>query len=206
MEGSVIPEPYAYPAMPHQRRHGPSGWNDYHRYRPWLRDEFSFRCVYCLERELWRDMRVAMHIDHFEPQSLHAELGCVYTNLLYLCPNCNSLKRARALPDPCVTALGKCLRVHKDGRIEAINADGSSIIEVLALDQPTATRRRRMIIGVILSSAASDWKTFVEWMGYPPDLPNLSEPRNTPPSNSKPEGVAVSHYEKRLRGELPEIY
>ncbi len=37
--------PFIYPARPHTRRHGPQGYAGYASYRPWLRDEFSFRCV-----------------------------------------------------------------------------------------------------------------------------------------------------------------
>ena len=45
--------PFMYPGQSHVRRHGPAGYADYKRYRPWLRDEFTFRCVYCLKRERW---------------------------------------------------------------------------------------------------------------------------------------------------------
>ncbi|HZE69008.1 MAG TPA: HNH endonuclease [Pyrinomonadaceae bacterium] len=208
MAGRLIPQPYEYPHVPHDRRHGPSGWKDYQRYRPWLRDEFAFRCVYCLHREVWQDMRSKMHIDHFQPQSLNEDLISEYSNLLYLCPACNSLKRANLLPDPCAVALGDCLRVHKDGRIEAINDNkrGRLLIEMLALDEPKARNRRRMIIGTILSFAETNWTMFVEWMRYPSDLPDLSQQQNIPPSNSKPEGVAQSYAEMKRRGELPEVY
>ncbi len=36
---------FVYPTLPHVRRHGPRGYADYPSYRPWLRDEFAFRCV-----------------------------------------------------------------------------------------------------------------------------------------------------------------
>lgn len=49
----TLPVPFAYTSTPHQRRHGPSGYDSYEAYKPWLRDEFVFRCVYCLEREMW---------------------------------------------------------------------------------------------------------------------------------------------------------
>jgi len=204
--GSVIPEPYAYPTAPHVRRHGPGGWTDYQKYRPWLRDEFAFRCVYCLDREVWRDMRERLHIDHFQPQALRPGLKCEYTNLLYLCPACNGLKRDSILPDPCKVALGDCLHVHPDGRIEASSAEGERLVDVLALDEPTTRRRRRLILGAILSLAETNWPVFVEWMGYPEDLPDLSDKKCTPPSNSKPEGVAGSHYERKHNGALPEVY
>ena len=45
--------PFRYPEQPHVRRHGPQGYVTLESYRPWLRDEFTFRCVYCLLREQW---------------------------------------------------------------------------------------------------------------------------------------------------------
>ena len=208
MAGGLIPEPYAYPPTPHVRRHGPGGWSDYQRYREWLRDEFSFRCVYCLDREVWRDMRGRMHIDHFQPQAVRPELKCDYRNLLYLCPACNGLKRDTLLPDPCAIALGDCIRVHKDGRIEAVNDDEQAklLISRLALDEPSAREHRRLILGTILSFARSNWQMFVQWMRYPEDLKDLSHQDYTPPTNSKPDGIKQSYYEKRLRGELPQVY
>jgi len=44
---------FRYTATPHVRRHGPCGYGDVESYRPWLRDEFTFRCLYCLFREQW---------------------------------------------------------------------------------------------------------------------------------------------------------
>ena len=40
----------SYPLSPHQRKHGPQGYKSYRSYKPWLRDEFTFKCVYCLVR------------------------------------------------------------------------------------------------------------------------------------------------------------
>jgi hypothetical protein len=39
---------FTYPHSFHVRRHGPCGYHDYRAYKPWLRDKFEFRCVYCL--------------------------------------------------------------------------------------------------------------------------------------------------------------
>jgi hypothetical protein len=149
-----------------------------------------------------------MHIDHFQPQALRPDLKCDYTNLLYLCPACNGLKRDTLLPDPCAIALGRCLRVHKDGRIEAINDNehGKLLIDRLALDEPPAREHRRLIIGTVLSFVQSNWPMFVEWMRYPRDLKDLSHPDYAPPTNSKPDGIRQSCYERKRRGELPEVY
>jgi hypothetical protein len=40
---TALPAPFAYPSAPHSRRHGPAGYEDYTHYKPWLRDEFTFR-------------------------------------------------------------------------------------------------------------------------------------------------------------------
>lgn len=65
--------PFRYPAAAHVRRHGPQGYADYASYRPWLRDEFAFRCVYCLLREQWGLVRGTFAIDHFLPASVNPE-------------------------------------------------------------------------------------------------------------------------------------
>jgi hypothetical protein len=44
---------FRYPAAPHRRRHGPHGYAIIESFRPWLRDEFAFGCVYCRYREQW---------------------------------------------------------------------------------------------------------------------------------------------------------
>lgn len=197
-------EPYSYPATPHERKHGPSGWSDYRRYRPWLRDEFRFRCVYCLERERWRDMRVAMPVDHFVPQARAPHLKKTYENLLYLCPSCNTLKQDDLLPDPCAVALGRCLRVQRDGRTEALSLEGERIVEVLELDDQRIVSHRRRIIGAILSLTAVKPDELTLWLGYPEDLPDLSTP--APPANSKPDGVKDCFFAQRKRGELGPYY
>jgi hypothetical protein len=205
MAGRLNPEPYLYPTCAHVRKHGPGGWNNYQKYRQWLRDEFAFRCVYCLERERWRDMRESFHIDHFEPQKCNSHLSATYTNLLYLCPACNNLKRDKTLPDPCVHGLGMCLRVHRDGRIDGLNKEGLKIIDKLALADPRAVERRSLIIGMVTALAKTDWNLLKRLMGYPDDLPNLAaEPR--PKTNSLPDGVNNSYFVLRARGELRESY
>ena len=85
------------------RRHGPAGYKDYRSYRPWLRDEFAFRCVYCLVREQWGRMTGEFDLDHFLPQVTHPAQAVEYDNLLYACGTCNLRKGAGLLPDPSQT-------------------------------------------------------------------------------------------------------
>jgi hypothetical protein len=65
----TTPNPFTYPAVPHIRKHAPAGYKNYPEYKPWLRDEFEFRCVYCLQREMWsRDRDAGLSVDHIIPQ------------------------------------------------------------------------------------------------------------------------------------------
>ncbi len=75
--------PFNYPLRPHVRRHGPREYVDYLSFRPWLRDEFSFRCVYCLLREQWGRVRGSFDIDHLQPAVVDASRTLDYANLLY---------------------------------------------------------------------------------------------------------------------------
>src|ERR1700732_4278731 len=93
--------PFSHPPVPHARCHGPSGYDPYDGYKPWLRDEFSFRCVYCLERELWYpDRHASFSADHVVPQKDDLSRVCDYTNLVYACTRCNSLKLTARVLDP----------------------------------------------------------------------------------------------------------
>ena len=83
------------------RRHGPEGYTNYRSYRNWLRDEFAFRCVYCLHREQWYGRSGTFDLDHFVPTAADPEGELLYTNLLYAWRTCNRAKQAvLGLPDP----------------------------------------------------------------------------------------------------------
>jgi len=199
-----LPEPFVYPAEPHTRIHGPDGYASYGPYRDWLRDEFSFRCVFCLHREQWGIRLGSWDIDHFVPQSQDSSLRLSYDNLLYVCHTCNSLKSDRPLPDPASLDLSKCLQVRSDGSLVALNDNGRMIAEILRLDSDDRRKFRRMIISTIQSLARHDPTIVIMWLCYPDNLPDLSKLR--PPSNSKPEGIKNSAYARRERRVLPQIY
>lgn len=201
-EENVPPHPFAYPQTKHTRRHGPFGYGDYESYRDWLRDEFTFRCVYCLFREEWGLKKAAWDIDHYLPQSRHPAGLLDYDNLYYVCRSCNSSKSIHLVPDPGKVAFGKCVKVHDDGTITALNEDGEWLIQVLRLDNPDYTRNRYRLLRTVRS--ASSWADIVLWLGYPNDLPDLS--RLKPPGNTRPAGVSDSYFARRARGDLEEVY
>ncbi len=195
---------FQYPKLPHVRRHGPDGYARYERYRPWLRDEFCFRCVLCLHRERW-PRTSGFEIDHLIPVAERPDLECRYGNLLYVCRQCNNLKTDLRIPDPCSIAYGDCLCVNKDGSVQALNADGRVLVRILRLDRPERVRQRRMIIEVLTEAEErGDRRRLSEWLGFPSDMHDLSWFR--PPTNRRPEGIEESYFARRQRGELPEIY
>lgn len=69
------------------------------------------------------------------------------------------------------------------------------------LHQQLLARKRRN-----MELAAEDSRDqYVQLMGFPDDLPDLSRLR-PPEGNSRPEGVQQSYFAQRQRGELPETY
>jgi HNH endonuclease len=201
------PIAFEYPTAPHVRRHGPMGYADYESYRDWLRDEFSFRCVFCLRREQWNIRLAAFHLDHFVPQVTNPGEACAYDNLLYVCGACNLKKSDLLVPDPSVVGFGDCLRVHLDGTIEALTPPGELLIDLLRLDDTDSTRYRRMMLEMLTTLRRHNPAAYEDWMGYPKHLPDLSRPRKKPPGgNSRPSGIAESCFARRVRGELPAVY
>lgn len=197
------PPGFQYPEGPHVRRHGPGGYQDYESYRDWLRDEFTFRCVYCLNREQWGVPIAAFDIDHFIPQANDSSLGCVYDNLLYLCHGCNLKKGSNQLPDPCKVALHKSIRVFNDGRITGLDPFGKKIIKLLALEDPNWVRWRAMLID-LFNDLLNNPTRLKLWLGYPERLPELAKKR--PISNSRPQGIEQSYFCRHFKGLLPEVY
>jgi len=88
----------AHPSVEPGRRHGPRGYADYRACKPWLRDEFTFRCIYCLTRERWYPSgHEEFGVDHVKPVSAAADLIVDYDNLLYACSSCNRNRQAADL-------------------------------------------------------------------------------------------------------------
>ncbi len=197
--------PFEYPSTPHIRRHAPDGYRDYLRFHPWLRDEFWFRCVFCLHREQWPTTS-EFEIDHSIPVSERPDLECCYGNLLYVCRRCNNLKTDCRVPDPGLVAYGSCLRVHADGSITALNSEGHTLIRLLRLDRPKRIRQRRMILELleILAKNTGNKRQLRDWLGFPVNLDDLRRLR--PTSNGRPEGLQESAFVLRERGLLPDLY
>lgn len=198
------PDPFRYPTSAHVRRHGPQGYSHYRQYRDWLRDEFGFRCIYCLRRERWTQFKAEFDIDHLIPQAVRPDLATNYDNLVYSCHTCNLDKSASLLPDPHQHSYGDCVRINDDGTITPLNAEGEILIDELDLDSPQKNDYRKLILnGVNLAAAYGDSEMLRSYLGLPDDLPEL---KNTPPGgNSRPAGLESSWHARRARGEVDEV-
>ena len=197
--------PFDYPQEPHERRHGPRGYGRPESYRPWLRDEFSFCCVYCLDREQWQNYVGKFAVEHFLPVSSHPEQQAEYDNLVYACVSCNLTKAQGHVPDPTRALLQESVEIHEDGRIEARTKEAAKLIDKLLLNSEDCQAFRRRWISIIRLAQEHARELYWELMGYPADLPDLSRLR-PPDGNSRPQGIAQSHDARRARGELPETY
>jgi hypothetical protein len=195
---------FPYPREPHVRRHGPAGYASYRSFRPWLRDEFAFRCVYCLVREQWGRVSGEFDLDHFVPQVCRPDQAGEYDNLLYSCRTCNLRKRAGALPDPTQWLTADAVRIYPDGAIVGLTSEAAKIVRVLCLNSPGWRRWRRTWIRIIELAAECDRALLRELLGFPEDLPKLKACRV--PRNTRPEGIQKSYFAQRERGDLPELY
>jgi hypothetical protein len=195
---------FRYRRVPLERRHGPGGYSDYRSFRPWLRDEFAFRCVYCLIREQWGRISGEFDLDHFAPQVSRPDLKLEYDNLLYVCGTCNVRKGSRELPDPSQVLTSVSVRILPDGTITGLTADADRIIRLLCLNSPGWIRWRRTWIRIIELAAENDFELLQDLLGFPEDLPNLAACRA--PRNSRAEGIDQSFFARRERGELPELF
>ena len=201
---------FAYPDRPHVRRHGPRGYLDDEHYKPWLRDEFTFRCVYCLGREAWfPDGDSNFSVEHMHPTSLAPEGLTDYDTLLYACCQCNAARRAARLPLAPCGGLAAHLEVRSDGTIRGLTPEGEDLIRICRLDRPHLTAYRRLILDILSllsrkrEPAAADLLRC--YLGYPANLPDLAALK-PPGGNTRPEGMAASCRDRRNRGELPNVY
>lgn len=197
-------QPYAYPARPHRRRHGPAGYSSYESYRPWVEDEFYFRCIYCLNRKVWAPTNI-WAIDHLVSQDEAPELECEYDNLVFACQFCNQQKLANRVPDPCQVAYGKCLRVESDGKVTALNKQGTRLVEIIRLNHPRFIQERLKMMRLLKILAEHAPAEFQNLMNFPAGLPDLSALK-PPGGNRRVQGLSESCLARKNRDDLPKTY
>ena len=195
---------FDYPEPQEQRRHGLAGYSAVESYRPWLRDEFDFRCVYCLQRETWGRTTGEFELDHFKPQSLNPQLRLDYLNLLYACRRCNGAKGNQAVGDPLRLLRATHVTTLPDGSLRPHNHDTERLIEQLDLNSPKHKEWRVQWMGIVDLAKKWDRGLYFKLVGFPRDLPDLSRLR--PPLNTRKEGLKHCWFARRQRGDLPAEY
>lgn len=195
---------FDYPKIRTERVHGPAGYAAYESFRPWLRDEFLFRCVYCLKREVWGQITGEFELDHFQPQSLAPDLRVDYFNLVYACRRCNAVKLDESVDDPLLWISSEFVVACPDGELASDRPEVKRLIQQLDLNSPKLKNWRVMWLRIVHLAKVRDVNLHKQLAGFPEDLPNLGRLR--PPSNSRPDGIEVSWFAKRQRGQLPETY
>lgn len=196
---------FDYPAACLERKHGPRGYADSASYRPWLRDEFTFRCVYCLIREQWGRVTAEFDIDHFVAQATDSYQVTKYDNLIYSCARCNAIKAAEVVPDPMDALIVQNIRIGSDGSVESYSNGAAEIVLKLDLNSPEMISWRLLWIRIIELARDYDAKLFERLQGFPDDLPDLSRLR-PPGGNSRPGGVSMSYFSLAARRDLPALY
>ena len=193
MDG-MKPFPFAYPKAPLTRQHAPVYKSSWEPYREWLRDEFEFRCVYCLRRERWVGRYANFDIDHIVPrESGGAALD--YGNLAYACHRCNLAKSKNPVPHPEKFAYGKCVEVDDEGNIRCLNREGRLLVRSVRLNQEDITERRKHDLKYLRYLSRSEPEQFSEHMSDPDDLTDLR--RSRPDTNSKPDSWKTSAHTRR---------
>lgn len=157
--------PWALPTSTVTRQHSPSagqGDSGWRAFKPCLRWEFDFTCIYCRLRESdfghWSQSRFA--VEHLWPRRHFPERAKDYGNCYYACVSCNSSKGA-TYPSPEEEAQGyrffdPCRDVATEHFAlvgDTIAAARGSMIAQYTLDEvrninreiPTKRRRRRIL-------------------------------------------------------------
>jgi HNH endonuclease len=195
---------FDYPEPQEQRRHGPAGYSAYESYRPWLRDEFDFRCVYCLKRETWGQVTSEFELDHFKPQSLNPTLSTGYLNLVYACRRCNAVKGDQTVADPFRLLRTTLATALPDGSLRPRDRDTQRLILQLDLNSPRLKSWRVVWMRILDLAKKHDTGLYFKLAGFPEDLPNLGRMR--PPSNTRKEGLEQCWFARRVRSSLPAEY
>lgn len=181
--------PFVYPGKPHRRRHRPPSLPDHSDYKPYLRDEFVFRCVYCLMREKWLLMHRNLGVEHWWAKSTHPELRTKYSNLLYVCNYCNNQRGTKRLKEswrPERNPWGKHLRIEEDGTVNGISRTGVAMMKVffflndeeLLLPRKEYMDKYRRLCSLLqfpdAGVQADACELYKQAFGFPANIPDLS--------------------------------
>ena len=204
------------------RRETPPELSRYQGYKPYLRRDFYYSCVYCTvhENDLqgWR----YFDVEHFRPKSLpqFSHLEVVYSNLLYACSICNTYKSndwpsddpindGRGYLDPCEHDYDDHFAIVSEVEIKGRSGVGQYMVEHLHLNRVQLQNlRRRRVEAESMHRQVSDLFEFKldalehQWSELHPSDPKVAEiERELQPLRQRYEAHKVA-WEERL---VPQI-
>lgn len=145
--------------------------NNYTKYRPYIREDFSECCAYCLMHETFARGQENFELDHFKPKSKPEFLGLVheYSNIYYSCHVCNQNKwnhwpskelssKGYRFVDTCKENFSAHFK-DKDGYWEPISSAGEYTAEKIRLNSRHNIQIRQMIEEwlSLLGEPSIDW-------------------------------------------------
>ena len=168
--------PFWYPTKKHQRTEIPPVYANYRDYKPYLKDEFSGRCVYCRKADSGQDPG-SFHVEHYKPKYLFSELVNVYINLFYACASCNrfksnywSAKKSKQVLNPCNHVMSQHL-VFASELVEKRSSQGRLNMELLRLNNAEAVSYRRdaidhtlLLVERVISLKGTKSETEQDWI------------------------------------------
>jgi len=191
--------PFVYPQTKHQRVQSPQQFNDYKKYKPYLRDEFYRICVYCRKPDGMTG-NAGFSVEHYRPKSRFPELECSYENLFYCCMACNSRKhtywpkpaeeKTRYIPNPCDHEMFAHLR-YRGPKVISKSEVGEFALAKLDLNDPSAVAQREAHLECI---AALKQKAVV----VAKRLKEIKRRRNIGTMSSAPAAKAEAAYSAEL--------
>ena len=147
--------PFKYPHVKHKRSSNPPSYTTYQEYKPFLKEEFGKKCVYCCKISPFED-KGGFHVDHYRPKSLFANLTNEYLNLFYSCAACNRFKStywsdipSERLLNPCDNVMNqhvsfeKCMIAGKDSQ-------GELFVRLLHLNDNDSVKYRGLLGAMIV--------------------------------------------------------
>lgn len=111
----------------------------YGSFKPYIRADFNYKCVYCHRHESAFNSYREFEIDHIKPKGIarFSHLENEYSNLVYSCPHCNNIKTdswpsddpikdGMGWLDPCAYDFDEHYQIVYDGN--KLNISSSSLL------------------------------------------------------------------------------
>ena len=158
-----------------RRRETPPGpFKHYSAYRPFVREDFSECCAYCLLHEFLAAGQENFELDHFRPRSLarFVSLADDFYNLYYACRPCNHAKGSTwpapsleadgyGFVDLCAETFSAHFQERADGSWQPLSRRAEYTLARLRLNRTHLVKIRRYLREIAIEKGLGppDWDT-----------------------------------------------